>query len=67
MTSDPAEKNSCCDEGFQHPQTLGPLYEELQPKSTPEYQDLFELEENVAYGPIAKNLCGDLTRPCRSF
>ena len=36
------------------PQTPGPLYEELQPSmSTPECQDLVELKENIAYGPIA--------------
>ena len=39
-------------EGSQRPQTPGPLYEELQQKSTPEHQDLIELKENVAYGPI---------------
>jgi hypothetical protein len=32
-------------------QTAGPLYEELL-RSTPEHQDLVELKENVAYGPI---------------
>ena len=53
-TSDPAKKNTCCNEQSQLPQTPGPLYEKLQPKSTPEYQDLVELKENVAYGPIAK-------------
>ena len=37
-----------------HPQTPGPLYEELQQRSTPEHQDLVELKENVAYGPIVK-------------
>ena len=38
----------------QLPQTPGPLYEELQPSmSTPEYQDLVGLKENVAYGRIA--------------
>ena len=46
--SDPAENN------LKLSQTPGPLYEELQPKSTPECQDLVELKENVAYGPIAK-------------
>jgi hypothetical protein len=35
----------------QLPQTPGPLYEELL-RSTPEHQDLVELKENVAYGPI---------------
>jgi hypothetical protein len=34
-------------------QTPGPLYEELL-RSTPEHQDLVELKENVAYGPIVK-------------
>jgi hypothetical protein len=29
-----------------------PLYEEFVLKSTPEHQDLVELKENVAYGPI---------------
>ena len=53
-TSDPAKKNTCCNEQSQLPQTPGPLYKELQPKSTPEYQGLVELKENVAYGPIAK-------------
>ena len=41
-------------EGFQLPPTPGPLYEELQQRSTPEHQDLVELKENVAYGPIMK-------------
>ena len=40
-------------EGSQLPQTPGPLYEELR-SSTPEHQDLVELKENVAYGPIVK-------------
>ena len=53
-TSDPAEKNAGRDEQSQLSQTPGPLYEELQLKSSPEYQDLVELKENVAYGPIAK-------------
>ena len=39
------EKNN---EGPQLPPTPGPLYEELQQKSTPEHQDLVELKENVA-------------------
>ena len=43
-TSDPAKKNACHSEGFQLPQTPGPLYEELQPKSTPEHEDLVELK-----------------------
>ena len=45
------EKSS---EGSQLPPTPGPLYEELQQRSTPEHQDLVELKENVAYGPIIK-------------
>ena len=52
--SDPAEKNAGRNEQSRLPQTPGPLYEELQPQSTPEYQDLVELKENVAYRPIAK-------------
>ena len=40
--------------GSQLPPTPGPLYEELQQRSTPEHQDLVELKENVAYGPIIK-------------
>ena len=35
--SDPAKKNACCSEASQLPQTPGPLYEGLQPKSTPEH------------------------------
>ena len=46
-----AEDDEKSNEGSQHPQTPGPLYEELL-KSTPEHQDLVELKENVAYGPI---------------
>ena len=53
-TSYSAEKSASHNEQSQLPQTPGPLYEELQPKSTPEHQDLVELKENVAYGPIAK-------------
>ena len=36
--------------------TPGPLYKKLQQRSTPdlEHQDLIELKENVAYGPIVK-------------
>ena len=45
------KKNSCHNEGSQTP---GPLYEELQQRSTPEHQDLVELKENVAYGPIIR-------------
>ena len=41
-------------EGSQLPQTPGPLYEELQQRSIPEHQDLVELKENIAYGPIVK-------------
>ena len=48
------ENNPCHNEGSQLPQTSGPLYEELQQKSIPEHQDLVELKENVAYGPIMK-------------
>ena len=53
--SDPAEKNAGHNEQSQLPQTPGPLYEELQPKSSLEHEDLVELKENVAYGPIANN------------
>ena len=48
------ENNSRHNEGSHVAQPLGPLYEELQPKSTQEHQDLVELKENVAYGPIIK-------------
>ena len=48
------ENNPCHNEGSQLPPTPGPLYEELQQRSTPEHQDLVELKENVAYGPIIK-------------
>ena len=51
--SDPA-KNAGYKERSQLSQTSGPLYEELQLKSTLEHQDLVELKENVAYGPIVK-------------
>ena len=56
VTSDPADKNSCHNEGSQLSQTPGPLYEELllQVKSTPEHKDLVDLKENVAYGSITK-------------
>ena len=48
------EENTSRDiEGSQLPPIKGPLYEELQPKSTPEHQDLVEMKENVAYGPVA--------------
>jgi membrane protein DedA with SNARE-associated domain len=47
------EKSSCHNEGSHVPQTQGPLYEEVL-RSTPEHQDLVELKENVAYGPIVK-------------
>jgi hypothetical protein len=53
-TSDSSEENNSCHnefEGSQLPQTPGPLYEEVL-KSTPEHQDLVELKENIAYGPI---------------
>ena len=52
--SDPAKKNARIEQLHnQLPQTPGSLYEELQPStSTPECQDLVELKENVAYGPI---------------
>ena len=53
-TSDPAKKSASRNEQSQLSQSPGPLYEELQPKSTLEFQDLVELEKNVAYGPIAK-------------
>jgi hypothetical protein len=52
-TSTAEVKNSYHNEGSHVPQTPGPLYEEVL-KSTPEYQDLVELKENVAYGPIVK-------------
>ena len=48
------EENTGPNEGSQLPPTPGPLYEELQQRSTPEHQDLVELKENVAYGPIVK-------------
>ena len=47
------ENNTGPNEGSQLPPTPGPLYEELL-KSAPEHQDLVELKENVAYGPIVK-------------
>ena len=54
-TSDPAEKIASRNERSQLSQTPGPLYKELQSKSTLENQNLqVELKENVAYGPIAK-------------
>ena len=49
-----AEENTGPNEGSQLPPSSGPLYEELQQRSTPEHQDLVELKENVAYGPIVK-------------
>jgi hypothetical protein len=52
-TSTAEIKNSRPNEGSQLPQTPGPLYEEVL-KSTPDFQDLVELKENVAYGPIMK-------------
>ena len=48
------KENSYHDKGSQQPQIPGPLYEELHQESTRKYQDLVELKENVAYGPIAK-------------
>ena len=48
------EENTGPNEGSQLPPTPGPLHEELQQRSTPEHQDLVELKENVAYGPIVK-------------
>jgi hypothetical protein len=51
MSGSTAEENTGPNEGSQLPQTPGPLYEELL-RSTPEHQDLVELKENVAYGPI---------------
>ena len=45
---DSTEKNACSNEGSQTP---APIYEELH---KPEHQDLVELKENVAYGPISK-------------
>ena len=45
-------KNSRHNEGLQI--LAGPLYEEIQPNSIPEHQDLVELQENVAYGPIVR-------------
>ena len=54
-TSDSSvEENTSPNEGSQLQQTPGPLYEELQQRSAPEQQDLVELKENVAYGPIVK-------------
>ena len=48
------KENTDPSEGSQLPQTPVPVYEELQQRSTPEHQDLVELKENVAYGPIIK-------------
>jgi hypothetical protein len=53
MSDSTAEENTGCNEGSQLPQTPGPLYEELL-RSTPEHQDMVELKENIAYGPIVK-------------
>ena len=47
------EENTGPNEGSQLPPTPGPLYEELL-SSAPEHQNLVELKENVAYGPIVK-------------
>ena len=52
-TSESVEKNTCHMEQPQMPQTPGPLYEELE-LHLEHHQDLVELKENVAYGPIAK-------------
>ena len=54
IISDQTKKNARIEQPHNRlPQTPGPLYEELQPSTfIPEYQDLVELEENVAYGPI---------------
>ena len=50
-TTSKSTSNSSADiEGSQLPQIPGPLYK----RSTPEHQDLVELKENVAYGPIMK-------------
>ena len=38
----------------QMPQTPGPLYYEELELHLEHHQDLVELKENVAYGPIAK-------------
>ena len=51
VTSHSAEKNTyTCH--MEQSQTPAPLYEELHQKSALEHQDLVELKENVAYGPI---------------
>ena len=53
-TSDSAEDNNLRHiEGSEHSQTPGPLYEELQQRSTSDHQDMVELNENVAYGPTS--------------
>lgn len=49
-----SKKTSCHNEEHKKTQTLGPLYKELHQESTLKHQDLVELSENVAYGPIAK-------------
>ena len=46
-----AEENTSRDSEGSQPQTPGPLYDELS-RSTSQHQDLVELKENVAYGPI---------------
>ena len=52
--SDSAEENNLRHiVGSEHSQTPGSLYEELEQRSTSEHQDLVELNENVAYGPIS--------------
>ena len=49
--SDSVEKNTyTCH--MEQSQTPGPLYEELHQESALEHQNLVELKENVAYGPI---------------
>jgi hypothetical protein len=53
ISNSSAAENTCHNEGSQLPQTTVPLYDVLL-RSTPEHQDLVELSENVAYGPIVK-------------
>ena len=52
ISNSPEENNLRHIEGSEHSQTPGPLYEELEQRSTSEHQDQVELKENVAYGPI---------------
>ena len=54
VRSDQAKKNTGQNEGSQVAETTGPLYEELQSDSILKHHGLVELNENVAYGPIAK-------------